>query len=312
MSLSIIARGLVSFVLPPSLFNRSGGRTHAPRYCYSVLLRHLAKLHRTGIATDVATVAEIGPGRSIGTGLAALAAGAERYFGFDVKDYGAQPDAAAMFDAIVALFAARTPVPGGAEFPTIKPALESDAFPADALPDRRLETARAPDRLAALRDRLADPATGPIQYRAPWFDAGIIEPGGVDWIFSQAVMEHVDDLPGTYGACRDWLAPGGIMSHQIDFKSHGTAAAWNGHWGYGDATWRMIRGGRLYLINRQPLSAHLDAMRAAGFDIVLAEPVIRGDGLPRERLARRFRALSDDDLRAAGAFIVARRRETLQ
>jgi SAM-dependent methyltransferase len=312
MSLSIIAKGLVSFVLPPSLLNRSGGRTHAPRYCYSVLLRHLAKLHAAGIAPDFRIVAEIGPGRSIGTGLAALAAGADRYFGFDIKDYGAQPDAAAMFDAIAALFGQRAPVPGGDEFPTIKPVLDSDAFPADVLSDARLNAALAPDRLDGLRARLAEPATNPVQYRAPWFDADIIEPGSVDWIFSQAVMEHVDDLLDTYAACRDWLAPGGVMTHQIDFKSHGTADAWNGHWAYGDATWRVIRGGRLYLINRQPMSAHVAAMERAGFDVVSATPVVRDDGLPRDKLARRFRTLSDDDLKAAGAFIIARRRETPQ
>jgi hypothetical protein len=312
MSLSIIAKGLVSFVLPTSLLNRSGGRTHAPRYCYSVLLRHLAKLHVAGIGTEFRTVAEIGPGRSIGTGLAALAAGAERYFGFDIKDYGPQPDAAAMFDAIATLFDRREPVPGGDEFPTIKPVLESDAFPADAVPDARLNAALAPDRLDRLRARLGDPAASPVQYRAPWFDADVTEPGSVDWIFSQAVMEHVDDLDGTYAACHAWLAPGGIMTHQIDFKSHGTAEIWNGHWAYGDTTWRVIRGGRLYLINRQPMSAHVEAMDRAGFDIVAAMPVIRDDGLPRGKLAARFQALSDDDLRAAGAFVIARRRETLQ
>lgn len=312
MSLSIIAKGLVSFVLPPSMLNRSGGRTHAPRYCYSVLLRHLAKLHGAGIDTDFRTVAEIGPGRSIGTGLAALVAGADRYFGFDIKDYGAQPDAAAMFDALAELFAARTPPPGGEEFPTIKPELDDDGFPAGALPDTRLNAALAPDRLDGLRARLADPESSPVRYRAPWFEADIIEPGSVDWIFSQAVMEHVDDLFRTYDACRDWLAPGGIMSHQIDFKSHGTAETWNGHWAYSDMTWRVIRGGRLYLINREPMSAHLDAMRQAGFEIVSVDPVVREDGLPRERLAPRFRTLSDEDVKAAGAFVIARRRETRQ
>jgi hypothetical protein len=312
MSLSIIAKGLASFVLPPSLLNRSGGRTHAPRYCYSILLRHLTKLHEAGIDTNFRTVAEIGPGRSIGTGLAALIAGAERYFGFDIKDYGARPETTEMLDGIAVLFDARTPPPGGDEFPTIKPALDRDGFPTDALPDARLNAAMAPDRLEGLRARLASPDASPVEYRAPWFDADIIEPGSVDWIFSQAVMEHVDDLYGTYDACRDWLVPGGIMSHQIDFKSHGTADDWNGHWAYGDTTWRVIRGSRLYLINRQPLSAHLDAMRQAGFEIVSAAPVVREDGLPRQKLARRFRSLSDDDLKAAGAFVIARRRETLQ
>jgi hypothetical protein len=90
-------------------------------------------------------------------------------------------------------------------------------------------------------------------------------------------------------------------------KSHGTAAAWNGHWAYSDAMWRIVRGRRLYLINRAPAAAHRAAMQAAGFTIVTDEPVRRRDGLPKSRLAARFRALSDDDLSTAGLFVIARR-----
>jgi SAM-dependent methyltransferase len=305
MSFAAIAKGIATFVLPLALYNRASGRTLSARYCYSVYLRHLVRLHEAGLATDPARVAEIGPGASIGTVLAALVGGAERGYGFDIKRYDGGASWLALFDELVALFRARAPVPG--EFETIKPALASDAFPAAILTETRLARALDPARLRKLRDGLAaGGAASPVAYVAPWFAEGGIAPGGVDWIFSQAVMEHVDDLAGTYRACRAWLAPGGAMSHQIDFKSHGTARAWNGHWAYGDATWRLIRGGRLYLVNREPLSAHLAALAASGFRAVAVLPVRRDDGLPRERLQPRYRALADDDLRTAGAFIAAR------
>ena len=73
----------------------------------------------------------------------------------------------------------------------------------------------------------------------------------------------------------------------------------------------MIRGGRLYLINRAPLSVHLAAMVRAGFEIVEVAKVKRDDGLPRDRLAPRFNTLRDDDLTTAGAFVLARKPETL-
>ena len=307
MSLAVIAKGLATFVLPPSLYNRSSGRGLSARYCYSVYLRHLVHLGRAGAGTAPRIVAEIGPGASIGTGLAALIAGAELYYGFDIKAYAATADRLTLFDEIAALFAARAPIPGPDEFPTIKPELEDHAFPGAILTEARLAPALAPARLAALRAALLDTGpTAPVRYAAPWFERAALAPHSVDWIFSQAVMEHVDDLDGTYRACRDWLAPGGAISHQIDFKSHGTAKAWNGHWAYSDATWRMIRGGRLYLINRQPYSAHRAALAKAGFAVVAEKLVRRTDGLPPKRLAPRYRNLAAEDARTAGAFFVAR------
>jgi hypothetical protein len=82
-----------------------------------------------------------------------------------------------------------------------------------------------------------------------------------------------------YQAMATWLRRGGVMSHQIDFKCHTTASTWNGHWAYGDLTWKLIKGRRPYVINRQPLSTHLHL------------------------LSRRH--LTDDDLTTSAAYILA-------
>jgi hypothetical protein len=127
----------------------------------------------------------------------------------------------------------------------------------------------------------------------------------VDYIFSQAVLEHVDDLEGTYAAMRTWVKTDGIMTHQIDFKCHGKANVWNGHWAYSDFFWKIIVGRRSYLLNRQPHSVHVKLIEKSGFAII-KDTVLRSvSGLRREQLDSRFRALSDDDLSASGAFIVA-------
>ena len=310
MSIAAVAKGLTTFIAPPRWLNRAEGRTLSARYCYSVYMRHIVRLHATGANTNPRTIAEIGPGASIGTGLAGLIAGAERYYGFDIKAYGSSPRNLAVFDELAALFRAHAPIPGTDEFASIKPSMESLAFPDHILTGQRLAQALSDERLARLRASLtregmiAPHAT--VSYVAPWIDDGCITRGSVDWIFSQAVMEHVDDLEATYASCRDWLRPGAVMSHQIDFNSHGTATTWNGHWAYSDLTWRMVRGARGYLINRAPHSWHRAALTAAGFSILEDQPVKRDDGLGRAFLARPYRDLDDDDLTTAGAFIIAR------
>jgi hypothetical protein len=103
---------------------------------------------------------------------------------------------------------------------------------------------------------------------------------------------------------RAWMKPGASMSHSIDFWSHGLTWAWNGHWTVGDLTWRVVRGTRRYLINRQPLSTHLDLLAKYGFDPVHVEPR-RGQIEAGFRVAKRFRTLSAEDVSTRGAFIQA-------
>jgi hypothetical protein len=94
------------------------------------------------------------------------------------------------------------------------------------------------------------------------------------------------------------------MSHTIDYKSHGYTRDWNGHWTLSEFAWRMLKGNRPYLINRLPHSAHIEAMKKAGFEII-SEIKKSGGSLPRHCLSSRFRTLSDDDLRTSCAFIHA-------
>src|SRR4030095_16002954 len=127
-----------------------------------------------------------------------------------------------------------------------------------------------------------------ITYRAPWDSPDVIVHNSLDLIFSQAVLEHVDRLDETYLAMSTWLKPGGYASHVIDFGAHHLSPFWNGHWAYHDFEWHLVRGGREYLLNRKPLSAHLDCARNAGFEVVQVLRNYDDRGLPQDRLAPRF------------------------
>lgn len=144
-----------------------------------------------------------------------------------------------------------------------------------------------------------------IRYAAPWFSANFIEKESVDMIYSQAVLEHVDDLRGAYQAMCLWLKPKGFISHQIDFKCHGLADSWNGHWTFSDFTWRLMRGKRAYLLNREPHSTHIKLVREAGFEIVCDEKIEMPSKILLEELAARFKNMSAEDMVISGAFIQA-------
>jgi SAM-dependent methyltransferase len=254
-------------------------------------------------------VAEIGPGDSLGTGLAAMISGVDEYYAFDVVKYFNVEKNLKVFDELVKLFESRVPLPDDKEFPRLKPCLGSYAFPSAILTEEHLRMAMDPDRLKRIRDAVGhmnDPAFDvKIYYSPEWHDQSMIEEESVDMIFSQAAMEHVDDLENGYKAMYRWLKRGGVMSHTIDFKCHGLATRWNGHWAYSDAAWKLLRGRLPYLINREPHSAHFGLICRNGFNICQDIRTETRPGIDRRSLHRRFKHLTDEDLTTSDAFILA-------
>src|SRR5262249_48006693 len=96
---------------------RMTGGTVSARYCYSVWLRHLSMLHRSALPTSFGTLVELGPGDSIGIGLAALLSGAEHYVALDVTRYAAAALNLQIFEELVGLFREQAPIPDETEYP---------------------------------------------------------------------------------------------------------------------------------------------------------------------------------------------------
>ena len=307
--------GLATYVPGVVRIGATTGGTSSARYCYSVWLRHLVTAYRRSFISSVPRrVAEIGPGDSLGIGLAALLSGVERYYAFDVVEYADQESNLHILDALIDLFQRRASIPDDSEFPLVTPRLESYDFPTDILDEQHLAEALSARRLTQIRHDLMNRSeAGRITYVVPWTDIevanAVCREVAVDMIYSQAVLEHVDDLSSTYDALYTWLNDGGIMSHSIDFTSHQTHRDWFGHWTYSERTWKIIRGKRSYLLNRQALSQHLETMREAGFDIPFVAAERPHVPAPRGRLSLPFRGLSDDDLATASAFVIAVRRQ---
>lgn len=290
---------------------RQVGLSTAP-YCYTVWMRHLTQRFVYGPLPFPQTILEVGPGNSLGVGLAALLCGADHYYAMDAVSHMDLSQNINLLEELIPLFRQKTPIPDHGTFPDLGPPLPSHAFPDHMLPHVHAGGSLSEDRLDKIRQNLeqmvnhkdndmlfyitAERRTIPLPMRE-----------SVDWILSQFVMEHVDDLPGTYEQFKDLLKPGGMMTHHIDFRSHWTAYEWNGYWTYEDRIWWWIRGNRPYFINRAPLSEHISCLEKAGFNILGISRTEATSNLTREKLALCFRHLTEEDLRTITAMITVRK-----
>jgi hypothetical protein len=288
--------------------------THSPRYCYAEWLRHLVIAWENGVRDLPKVVVELGPGSSQGVGLAALLCGAQTYCSIDVVNYQVSEKNREILEGLIGLFSSRAAVPGDDEFPHLGPRLSSYAFPVHVLSDECLSGALDAMRLDAIRAACGKPNVeeGTIVMRHVTLRAGEPElpEHFADMLLSQAVLMFPSDLDNQYGMMYRWLKPGGIMSHQLDYSTENTFSNpryWNSHWGCSDIEWSLLQWRQAITINRFPHSAHLSFLAKHGFRVLQEVRYRRDKGLPRERLAHRFRAISDDDLQTGGGFYIAQK-----
>jgi hypothetical protein len=276
------------------------------RYYYSVWLRHLVNAYENGFKSIPRVVVELGPGGSLGVGLAALLSGAERYEGLDMVNLFHIQVNVKILEEIQELFLNRAKIPAEDEFPKVRPHLKSYEFPHHILDQDHLKLTLDRNRIDSIRNAIINVGlhNNLIHYHVP-YSIKSLKPVSADLIISQAVLEHVDNLVETYDAMYFWLKKGGFVSNTVDFKSHETSLEWNGHWRYSDMAWRVIRGRRPYLINRYPHSTHVALLKKSGFEIVCDLCDHNPSGIGRDQLSARFSTLSQEDIVTSGTFIQA-------
>ena len=312
MGARMIAKGLLTWIpgLHRAFFDRNaGGGTGSSAYCYGVWIKHLTLLRAAGMNEMPRTVLELGPGTSIGTGVATLLSGAERYVAIDASAHMRPEANLAVFRELVQLFRSRAPRPA-AGYPPIDQYLDARLFPGHILDESRLEAALEPARLTRIEEAVRALGTATpheaIRYHT-WATLEPVAESSVDLLFSHVVLNHVEDLDGMYAKCARWVRPGGWMSHQIDFTSLGTAEEWNGHHAYSELAWKVIAGNRPYFVNREPLATHLELLARHGFELMHLTRGRMEGGITRAQLAPRWRGMSDDDLATQTGFIISRR-----
>jgi SAM-dependent methyltransferase len=178
---------------------------------------------------------------------------------------------------------------------------------------RRLEQ-HFPNADVGLAEVLAPVAGGyrlseKLELRA---DLGDLRVAPVDFIFSNDVLEHVDDVGEVFRVARRLLKPGGHFINNVDFAGHNefsNPARPLDFLTCGDRLYRWMFS-NVVTSNRVRFSEVIAAAEAAGFDVVETRTLLRADpaylAAVRPHLLERYRALSDDDLSVVQGIVVAR------
>ena len=209
-----VASGLLSYVpgvMP--LYRRLAFRPNpAPAEAsYGIWLKHLVLSHNARDRRPPRIVAELGPGLSLGVGLAALICGAERYVALDIVRFAPMASVLPIFERLLGLFTARAKPENAHGFPPYDTLLDASGFPSEILPDARVAALLAPARIEALRrDVQGFVASGGkpsrrLHYAAPWRLADTPHRGEVDFLLSHTVLQHVGDIHA------EWQNIGGML-----------------------------------------------------------------------------------------------------
>ncbi|MFM2232905.1 MAG: hypothetical protein RJB31_1606, partial [Bacteroidota bacterium] len=211
----------------------------------------------------------------------------------------------------VALLKKRTEIPNNDEFPLVQPVLDDYSFPLQILNDDLMKDMLSEERIAELRsaiENMDSSGSDQIKFFVHWEENTEIESGSLDYIFSQAVLQYVDNIDSAYEKMNTMLRQGGMMSHCIDFSSHGMTKSWNGQWLYSDAEWKFLNGNKKVILNREPKSSYLKSISNNGFDILLTKDLKKEIDFSRTKFHKKYSSISETDAKTAVSFIVSQKK----
>ena len=293
---------------------KTGGSTDSAKYCYAIWLIHLKKATVEGYKHKNSVISEIGPGNSFGVGLSALLSGVSSYTSLDIFKYKDYSINLKLLDELIIMFQNKEPIPDLEEFPNVKPILNDYSFPNDIITDDILKDSLSPIKLKEIRREIENIIEGNqhsnemlkilIRDTSNKIENSVLN---ADLILSQAVLEHVENLEVLFEENFKVLKPGGLASHTIDFKSHGTHKLWDGHWTYGGSYWQAINLGRTSNINRVSFYQLINILKSKGFTILNSDKYFRESNFNDEQFISKYSPIDNEDMKISEAYIIAKK-----
>jgi hypothetical protein len=310
MKIKFFLFGIGTFI--PGIFNlfaRPTGGTSDSKYCYSVWLRHLVKLNEAGSTDIPKRILELGPGDSLGVGLAALLSGSDQYTALDVHKYSDIKSNLKIFDELIDLFKKREPIPNGKEFSRIRPELENYKFPFEILSNKILNNSLNPDRVLKIRNAIISENKSIFNYLVPWtFDN--LKKNHYDYLLAQASFEYVQNMDLLLKNFKNYLSLNSYLSTIIDYSSHHLSDIWNEHWTCSDLLWYFFKGKQPHFLNRLTHDNYISYFNKYNYEILINLRKKKKSQYSRFNLSHRFRNISEEDLNTSGGFFVTKVNKT--
>jgi hypothetical protein len=260
------AKGAITFIPGISflLKKKKAKATHSSsnaEFCYSLWLSILVFFKENGIKPNLKRIGEIGTGGSVGIGICALLTGSEEYYSLEIEDLFDNEKNLKLLEEIISLLNKKTPISN--KFKQINIKIENHEFPIEIIKPFFLENKIVSE---IKNDLLAGGnKSKKISVIKKWESTDSLN---LDFIFSRAVMEHVENPDDVYKGIAYHLKDKSYMLHDIEFHSHGITKASDGHYFIPNIIWKLICGKRSYFLNRWDLKKHLSCIIKNNFNIV--------------------------------------------
>lgn len=230
-------------------------------FCLTLWLRILVYFKENNIDCKLNQVGEVGNGGSIGVGICALLSGSKEYYSLEIEDIYNIEENLQLLDEIVLLFKNRTPISDKYEQLNIK--INDYSFPNDLINPMYLHD----EFISEIKQEILNGFRNSklIRIIRPWH---ISSPLYLDFIFSRAVMEHVNDPDFVYQRLSSHMKRNAIMLHDIELHSHGLTKCPNGHLNISKIVWKLICGKREYYLNRWTFEEHIHCIEEKDYEII--------------------------------------------
>lgn len=236
-------------------------------FCYTLWMKILNFLKKNNYPVQFESIAEIGTGGSLGLGICALLTGTAKYTALEIENNNNPKKNLQLFEEILTLFQANTKVPSSQLFTQINIKVDDFEYYNQIIDQTELNKLMSSDRIDEIKESISSSSSKLIEYNYSWEHAPHVQ-SCFNFVFSRAVMEHVNSPEIVYKNISKVLESGGIMLHDIEFHSHGITKTWYGHNDLNDKIWKIIRGNRNYSINRLNYSEHCNLIKDNRFQII--------------------------------------------